>query len=89
MEENLTIYENREFIIFNVNEMSLIDFSKVQETSEETLRKNIDKTKTFVKWDGETPEFVNSLSTKEGPYTYVEIINILSMPEWTNSEYNI
>jgi len=88
MEENLTIYENREFIIFNVNEMSLIDFSKVQETSEETLRKNIDKTKTFVKWDGETPEFVNSLSTKEGPYTYVEIINILSMPEWTASENN-
>jgi hypothetical protein len=79
MEENLTIYENREFIIFNVNEISLIDFSKVQETSEETLRKSIDNTKTFVKWDGKTPEFVNSLTTKEGPYTYLEILNILSL----------
>ncbi len=83
MEENLTIYENREFIIFNVSEISLIDFSKVQETSEETLRKSVDNTKTFVKWDGETPEFVSSLTTKEGPYTYSEILNILSTPEWT------
>jgi predicted Ser/Thr protein kinase len=85
MEENLTIYENRKFIIFNVNEIYLIDFSKVKETSQETLRKNVDKNKTFVKWDGETPEFVNSLTTKEGPYTYLEILNILSTSEWTNS----
>jgi hypothetical protein len=89
MEQNLTIYENRQFIIFNVNEISLIDFSKVEETSEETLRKNIDNSKTFVKWDGEIPEFINSLSTKEGPYTYSEILNILSSPEWKNSENNI
>lgn len=89
MEETSTIYENREFIIFNVSEIFLIDFSKVQETSEETLRKNIDNTKTFVKWDGETPEFVNSLITKEGPYTYSEILNILSTPEWTTVEDKI
>ena len=89
MEQNLTIYENRQFIIFNVNEISLIDFSKVEETSEETLRKSIDNFKTFVKWDGEIPEFINSLSTKEGPYTYSEILNILSTPEWKNSENNI
>jgi hypothetical protein len=83
MEETSTIYENREFIIFNVSEIYLIDFSKVQETSEETLRKSIDNTKTFVKWDDETPEFINFLTTKEGPYTYLEMLNILSTPEWT------
>jgi hypothetical protein len=88
-ETNVTIYENRQFIIFNVSEISLIDFSKVEETSEETLRKSIDNSKTFVKWDGEIPEFINSLSTKEGPYTYSEILNILSTPEWKNSENNI
>ena len=89
MEENLTIYENRQFIIFNVNEIPLIDFSKVEETSEETLRKSIDNSKTFVKWDGETPEFVNSLTTKEGPYTYSEIFNILFTSEWTTIEYKL
>jgi hypothetical protein len=43
----------------------------------------VDETKTFVKWDGEQPEFVSELTTLEGPYTYTEILEILSTPEWT------
>lgn len=77
-------YENREYMIFNVSELPQIDFSKVLETSAETVRKSVDGTKTFVKWDGEQPSCVSSLTTKEGPYTYEEILQILSGPEWTN-----
>ncbi len=51
MEEN-TIYENRNFMIFNVSELVNIDFTQVLETSIDTVRKSIDETKTFVKWDG-------------------------------------
>ncbi len=41
----------------------------------------------FVKWDGNTiPSSVDSLITKEGPYTYTEIIDILNGPEWTSNE---
>ena len=76
-------YENREFMIFNVSELPNIDFTKVLETSEETVRKSVDETKTFVKWDGEMPECVSTLTTKEGPYTYDEILTILSTSEWT------
>jgi hypothetical protein len=76
-------YENREFMIFNVSELTKIDFTKVLETSEETVRKSVDETKTFVKWDGEMPECVSTLTTKEGPYTYDEILVILSTPEWS------
>ena len=55
------------------------------ETSIDTVRKNVDETKTFVKWEGNTiPTSVENLTTKEGPYTYEEILNILSGPEWTN-----
>jgi hypothetical protein len=37
-----------------------------------------------VKWDGGVaPEFVSELTTIEGPYTYSEILDILSGPEWT------
>ena len=75
-------YENREFMIFNVSELNKIDFTKVLETSEETVRKSVDQTKTFVKWDGETPECISTLTTKDGPYTYDEILVILSTPEW-------
>ena len=80
-------YPNREFMIFNVSELELIDFSQVLETSIDTVRKSIDGTKTFVKWDGEIiPSSVDSLTTKEGPYTYTEIIDILNGPEWTSNE---
>ena len=78
-------YQNREFMIFNVSELSNIDFTQVLETSAETVRKSVDGTKTFVKWEGsEIPQSVNSLTTKEGPYTYSQILEILSTPEWIN-----
>lgn len=83
METQLQDYENREFMIFNVSELPNIDFTKVLETSEETVRKSVDETKTFVKWDGVIPECVMNLTTKEGPYTYDEILAILSTPEWS------
>jgi hypothetical protein len=77
-------YEHREFMIFDVSELPQIDFTQVQETSIDTVRRSVDQTKTFVKWDGEIPSSVSSLTTKEGPYTYDEILVILSTEEWTD-----
>lgn len=77
-------YDNREYMIFNVSELPKIDFSQVLETSADTVRKSVDGTKTFVKWEGEEPACVTVLTTKEGPYTYEEILSILSGPEWTD-----
>ncbi len=74
---------NKIYIIFNVSELNKIDFNQVLETSMETIRKSVDETKTFVKWDGVEPSFISSLTTKEGPYTYEQMINILSTNEWT------
>jgi hypothetical protein len=76
-------YEHREFMIFNVSELDQIDFTTVHETSIDTVRKSVDETKTFVKWDGVIPECVANLTTKEGPYTYDEILVILATEEWT------
>jgi hypothetical protein len=79
-------YEQRQFMIFNVSELTQIDFNQVLETSSETVRKSVDETKTFVKWNGDIPMSVSSLITKEGPYTYQEIVTILSSEEWSSSE---
>ena len=77
------IYEQRQFMIFNVSELSQINFNEILETSVDTVRKSVDETKTFVKWDGDIiPPSVDSLTTKEGPYTYEEILVILNTPEW-------
>ena len=80
------IYDNRQFMIFNVSELPQIDFNEVLETSIDTVRKSVDGTKTFVKWDNVMPQCVANLTTKEGTYTYDEILNILSTPEWTSNE---
>jgi hypothetical protein len=77
-------YPNREFMIFNASELPQIDFTQVQETSIDTVRKSVDQTKTFVKWDGEIPSSISSLTTKQGPYTYDEMLVILSTEEWTD-----
>lgn len=84
METQVQEYDNRKFMIFNVNELNEIDFAQVLETSADTVRKSVDQTKTFVKWDGAMPACVNNLTTKEGPYSYDEILIILSTPEWTD-----
>ena len=87
LEDTGSLYSNRQFLIFNVSEIPLVDFNYVMETSAETLRKSVDQTKTFVKWESTTtPEFVANLTTKEGPYTYDEILVILATPEWTNPD---
>ena len=58
-------YNNREFMIFNVSELPNINFEEVLETSIDTVRKSVDETKTFVKWEGETiPPSVQLLQTK-------------------------
>jgi len=78
-------YTNRKFIIFAVTELPQIDFTQVCETSIETVRRSVDFSKTFVKWDSaEIPASVESLTTKEGPYTYEEILTILAGPEWSD-----
>jgi homogentisate 1,2-dioxygenase len=76
-------YENRRFVIFEVTELPLIDFNQVYETNADTVRKSVDETKTFVKYDLPEPSSVTTLTTKSQEYTYDEILQILSTPEWT------
>ena len=77
------MYEQRNFAIFSITEIDKINFSQVCETSADTVRKSVDGTKTFVKWDGETPPSVEALTTIVGYYTYEEILEVLSGEEWS------
>jgi hypothetical protein len=77
-------YANRRFVIFEVTELSTIDFTQVYETSIDTVRKSVDETQTFVKYDMPQPSSVTALTTKSIEYTYDEILQILATPEWTD-----
>ncbi len=80
------MYDTRLYMIFDVSELSQVDFNQVLETSNTTVIKSVDETKTFVKWDGEIPSSIQSLTTKEGPYTHDEILDILSTNFWTRPQ---
>lgn len=76
-------FTNRQFMIFNVSELPNVNFTEVLETSAETVRKSVDETKTFVKWDGDiVPPSIDALTTKEGPYTCDEFVHILNTDDW-------
>ena len=77
------MYEERNYLIIPVSELPKVDFTQVMETSPETVRQSVDGIKTFIKWDGESPAFVASITGAEGPYTHTEILQILSEPEWS------
>ena len=74
----------RRYIIFDVTELSTIDFDQVLETSSDTVIYNVAETQTIVKYIGDMPSSVQALTTKSGPYTHTEIKNILSGPAWTD-----
>ena len=74
--------ENRRWVIFDTSETGSIDYSQVMETSSQTLRLNISSSKTFVKYEGDQPSSVTSLSSKSEEYTHQEILNVLTGSEW-------
>lgn len=82
------MFDLTKYVIFDFSEVNKIDFNEVKETSIETLRKSTNGLKTFVKYDGEMPDSVLTLSTKSNEYNNYEMIQILQTEEWTNSELN-
>jgi len=75
-------YVNRKYAIINASEVGSVDFSQVMETSANTLRYSLDDSKTFVKFEGSTPSFLNGKTQ----YSHSEILTVLAGEDWTNDE---
>lgn len=67
------------YVILNVSEVTSIDFDQVMETSADTLRFSADESKTFVKFEGTTPSFLEGKTQ----YDHSEILAILGTSEWS------
>ena len=72
------MYNNRKYVIITASEVSSVDFSKVLEDSENTLRYNNDESKTFVKFEGDTPSFLEGKTS----YNLNEMREELKKDEW-------
>tara|TARA_R100000808_G_C2045897_1_gene83475 strand:- start:91 stop:339 length:249 start_codon:yes stop_codon:yes gene_type:complete len=74
------------YVIIKTEYLEYVNFSKIKEDSPSTLRYSLDGKKFFVKYEGEQPEFIYSI-TKDAigleEYNHAEIIKILEGPEWT------
>ena len=68
----------RTYVILDASEVSSINFDEVLETSEDTLRWSVDGSQTFVKFEGETPDFLSGKTQ----LTDTEIRAILSGSDW-------
>ena len=75
-------YENRKYVIVNVSDVTDEMISSAIQTSVNTLRKSIDTTKAILKWDGDTPQVFDGMTT----YSHSEILTILATSEWTKEE---
>lgn len=77
----------RNYMILSTSETGSINYSEVLQSDSNTHRTNVSGSLTFVKWEGvSVPTSVNALITKDGPYTYSEIVNILTGSDWTSGE---
>ena len=76
------IYDNRHYVIIPYSEVDIIDFDQVLETAANTVRKSLDDTKTFVKYEGDMPSSVTAVEGKSQEYSHEEILEILATEEW-------
>jgi|TARA_R100000479_G_C6203088_1_gene135413 hypothetical protein len=70
---------SKTYVIINSSEVSSVDFSQVLETSADTLRYNLAGTQAVLKFEGDTPSFLEGKTQ----YTHSEILDILGGEDWS------
>jgi len=71
------------YVVFPSIGLDLVDFSQVLEDSADTVRKSLDGTETFVKYQGAMPSSVAAITDKDAPRSHAEMIALLDSPFWT------
>lgn len=72
----------RNYVIIDASEVSSVDFDQVLETSSSTLRYNLAGTQTFVKFEGDTPSFLEGKTALDRS----EMLAVLATEEWSSDD---
>ena len=67
-------YPNRKYVIIDSNEVDNMDFSQLLNTSSNGFRYKVDDSQTFVKFEGNTPSFLDGKTQ----YTVEQLKTILN-----------
>jgi len=79
-------FDYRHYVIIPYSEVDTIDFNQVLETASSTVRKSVDGTETFVKYEGDMPSSVTAVEGKSQEYGHSEISEILATEEWAHPD---
>ena len=71
-------YSNRKWVIVNVSDITDEMTANAMQSSMDTLRKTLDGSKAILKFEGDTPECFDGMTT----YTHSEILTELRKTDW-------
>ena len=71
----------RTYVILNTSDLGLLDYEQLLTTSIETTTQNASEDKSIVKYEGDIPPTIESLSNKT-LHNYDEILTIVESVEW-------
>lgn len=96
MQQKIDLYKMNEktYVIANITELNNVDYSQVDQTSADTVRKNNDLNKFILKYEGSTPTTIQMIDTNgslfeyDGSkyFTHEQILNIMSTDEWKGKQ---
>ena len=56
------MHNTKTYAVINLTDLELIDFSQINETSKDTIRKSLDNTQFVIKWaEGYIPTFIKNI----------------------------
>jgi hypothetical protein len=79
------MHNTKTYAVINLTDLELIDFSQINETSKDTIRKSLDDTQFVIKWqEGYVPTFIIDASViPVGTYDHHAILELMATPEWS------
>ena len=78
-------HNNKTYAVINLTDVELIDFSQINETSINTIRKSIDDTQFVIKWEeGNIPTFISDSSVVPvAEYDHHAMLILMQSSEWS------
>lgn len=73
---------NLKYVILDASELGSVNFDQVLQDSPDTLRYSLDGNKFLLKFEGDTPSFLEG----KDQHNHTEILSILSGAEWASDE---
>ena len=73
------------YSIIPIEDIDLIDFSLIKQSSKSTVRKSIDGQQFFIQYDGETPGHHATYMK----YSKTRALEVLDSPEWVEDDSDL